>query len=68
MKIKKDYILVPPGTELNIEFNEASIPGTLKIGNQIFNVYLSEMNITSITDRIKPELERSVHKFVLIEA
>lgn len=68
MKIEKDYILVPPGTELNIKFDKASIPGTLKIGNQIFNVYLSEMNIVSITDRIKPELEKLVHKFVLIEA
>ena len=68
MKIDKDYILVPPGTELNIKFDEASISGTLKIGNQIFNVYLSEMNIASITDRIKPELEKLVHKFVLIEA
>ena len=68
MKIEKDCIYAPPGTEIKAEFEDKNVAGTLKIGNQVFNVYLGEVDAIVITDRMKPELEKLTRKFVLIEA
>lgn len=67
MKIEKDCIYAPPGTEIKAEFENRNVVGILKIGNQVFNVYLGEMDAIVITDRMKPELEKLTRKFVLIE-
>lgn len=67
MKIEEDCIYAPPGTEIKVEFENRNVVGILKIGNQVFNVYLGEMDAIVITDRMKPELEKLSRKFVLIE-
>ena len=67
MKIERDCIYTPPGTEIKAEFEDKNVAGTLKIGNQVFNVYLGDVDAIVITDCMKPEMEKLIHKFVLIE-
>lgn len=55
---------IKPGEKIRCTFDKNSVTGTLKIGNDVFNVYLGDISAEMIN---LEQLFKVIRKFTLIE-